>query len=168
MSATLSVLEASLGLTVLEPTFLTPFDARIPSFALALLTLVVMVFAGLLAHEAAHALVLRSAGISFVVRLFPGRAGGVGLLAATPVAAVHPDPGPGDSAWILRVAALAPLALAAPVFLIGFAYGLPADPVFAGALMGWLACAIPSPQDFSVAFYAHRALGTRGQRGGSI
>jgi hypothetical protein len=25
------------------------------------------------------------------------------------------------------------------------------------ALVGWLACAIPSPQDFSVVWYAHRA-----------
>jgi len=31
-------------------------------------------------------------------------------------------------------------------------------PVVAAAAIGWLACALPSPQDFSVAFYADRFL----------
>ena len=49
-------------------------------------------------------------------------------------------------------------ALAAPVFAVGIGGHLPSGLLPTALLIGWLACAIPSPQDFSVAIYAHRAL----------
>jgi hypothetical protein len=54
-----------------------------------------------------------------------------------------------------------PLTLALAFVLVPF--GVVPDPFATGglaaqlAVVGWLACAIPSPQDFSVVWYAHRA-----------
>lgn len=115
---------------------------------------------GLVIHEWTHALVLRLAGVDYTVSYFPGRSGGpLGLLASCPWAVVEPTPTGRDSAWVLRVAALAPVLLAVPVLATGFAGHLTPDtPILTAMAIGWLACAIPSPQDFSVAFYAHRLL----------
>ncbi|ELZ01152.1 hypothetical protein C482_08136 [Natrialba chahannaoensis JCM 10990] len=130
--------------------------------------LAVAVVVGLLAHEWMHALVLRVARIDYKLAYFPGSAAGfAGILAGRPWAVVHPQPRGHEPAWILRVAALAPLALAVPVFAVGAGFvspvAVPVDidtPIATAIAIGWLACAIPSPQDFSVAFYAHRALET--------
>ena len=122
--------------------------------------LAITVAIGLVAHECAHAVVLRLAGVEYTITYFPGRTDGVvGLLASCPWAAVHPQPTGRESTTILRVAALAPLLLAAPALGLG-ASGLIAveSPIVTAVVIGWLACALPSPQDFSVAFYAHRAL----------
>lgn len=61
--------------------------------------------------------------------------------------------------WVLRIAALMPLLLAAPVLALGAAgYLTAATPAVTAAAIGWLACSIPSPQDFSVAFHAEQLL----------
>ncbi|WP_049926963.1 hypothetical protein [Halopiger goleimassiliensis] len=115
---------------------------------------------GLLVHEGTHALVLRLARIEYGVSLFPGRSKGVlGLLASCPWAAVHPRPAGEVPPWKLRLAALAPLAMGLPVLVfVGSGTVSLETPLGTAVTIGWLGCAIPSPQDFSVAFYAHRRL----------
>lgn len=115
---------------------------------------------GLVAHECAHATVLRLAAIDYTVSVLPGRSDGlVALVTTHPWAAVSPRPSGDEPAWVLRLAALAPAALAIPVFGLGLVGSVTADtPVVAAAAIGWLACSLPSPQDFSVAFYADQLL----------
>lgn len=123
--------------------------------------LVLGVVAGLVAHECSHAAALRAAGVDYAVEFFPDRNGTVlGLLASCPWAAVRPLPTERDAAWTLRVAALTPLLLALPIALLGVAgHSLSTDaPAVTALSIGWLACAIPSPQDFSVVFHAHALL----------
>lgn len=130
--------------------------------AVAGLGLAVAVALGLVAHELAHALVLRLARIDHTVSFVPGRTEGVvrGLTSGK-LAVVSPHPTGREPAVVLRAAALAPVLLAVPVFALGAGGALPADSLLATAVaIGWLACAIPSPQDFSVVFYADRALET--------
>lgn len=133
--------------------------------SLATLVLGTAVSCGLVAHELSHALALRAAGIPYDLEWLPGR-GGDGLLHAGLTgtwATVRPRRLPtGTAPWRLRVAALTPLALVAPVALVPagvlpdpFAAG---DPYLQAFLLGWMACAIPSPQDFSLAWYAERAM----------
>lgn len=76
---------------------------------------------------------------------------------------------PDTAPWRLRVAALSPLALAVPLGAV--AVGAVPDP-FAGGhllarlgLVGWLACALPSPSDFSVAFHAEQPVEDGGATG---
>lgn len=130
-------------------------DVLVAGPALALAVVV-----GLAAHEWAHALVLRLVGIDHVISYLPGRTDGVvGLLTCCPWAAVEPRPTGHEPAVHLRAAALAPLLLAVPVFAAGFGGALPVDsPIAMAVAIGWLACAVPSPQDFSVVFYAHTLL----------
>ena len=128
---------------------------------LALPVLAASVAAGLIAHEYAHALVLHLAGVTYAVEYFPDRGDGVvTTLASCRWARVSPRPTGNEPPWVLRLAALMPLALAAPVLVAGLAGTLPMGEhyLLTAAAIGWLACAIPSPQDFSVAFYAHRVL----------
>lgn len=139
------------------------FASRVPMIGTDVVVagsaLVLAVAAGLVAHEWMHALTLRLANIDYTMTYFPGRTDGVvGLLASCPWAAVRPHPTGGEPTWLLRVAALSPFLLAAPVFAL-WIRGVPVDsPIATAVTVGWLACSIPSPQDFSVAFYAHRAL----------
>ena len=123
--------------------------------------LVCGVSAGLVIHEACHGLVLRIAGVEYDVTFFPGRHDSpLGRLASVPWAVVHPHPTGQESPVALRLAALAPLIMAVPVLglaLVGFA-PTGESPVASALVLGWLACALPSPQDFSVSFYAHRLL----------
>ncbi|WP_459810036.1 hypothetical protein [Halopiger thermotolerans] len=126
----------------------------IAGFALALSAAI-----GLVAHESAHALVLRLARVEYTVVFFPGQNGVLGRLAGCPWAVVRPTPTGREPAWVLRFAALAPALLALPVLAAGLTTDLTAETPIASAIaIGWLACSIPSPQDFSVAFYAHRLL----------
>ncbi|WP_226041988.1 hypothetical protein [Natrinema sp. DC36] len=115
---------------------------------------------GLVAHEWAHATVLRLARVEYSVSYFPGRPDGIVALVTTrPWAAVHPRPTGNESPWALRLAALAPALLAIPAFGLAAAGYVTSDtPIVAAAAIGWLACALPSPQDFSVAFHVHRLL----------
>ena len=115
---------------------------------------------GLIAHEWSHALVLRLAGIEHDVVYVPGRDEGVvAALASCRWAAVHPRPDGTESPWVFRLAAMMPLVLTLPVLGVALTGTLRLDdPIVVAAALGVLACAIPSPQDFSVAFYAHRLL----------
>ena len=127
---------------------------------------------GMIAHELAHVLVLRALGVPYVVRWLPdGHAAGrfgVGVYKAW--ATVSPRSIPRDlSSWGLRLAAVAPLALAAPALLV-LAGALPdplasGDPFAVAATVAWLGCALPSPQDFSLFWYADRVVdGRAGER----
>ncbi len=120
---------------------------------------------GLVAHELAHALALRAAGLSHTVEVLPGRQerGGPSTGVGGPLARVRPTGVPDDvSPWAVRCAALTPLLLASPLALL--LLGVLPNPFATGnvtaelALVGWLGCAIPSPRDFSVAWYPDRAL----------
>lgn len=115
---------------------------------------------GLVAHEWAHATVLRLARVEYSVSYLPGRPDGlVALVTTRPWAAVYPRPTGTEPPWALRLAALAPALLAIPAFGLAFAGYVTSDtPIVAAATIGWLACALPSPQDFSVAFHAHELL----------
>ena len=120
---------------------------------------------GTVTHELSHAVALRAFGVPVEISWLPGRER-TGLLRAALAggwAAVSPRAVPRDlQPWRLRVAAMMPLLLAAPLALVGL--GVLTDP-FAGdtlyraaAAVGWLACALPSPQDFSVLWYAEAAI----------
>ncbi|WP_049921036.1 hypothetical protein [Halopiger djelfimassiliensis] len=130
--------------------------------AVAGCVLALAVATGLVAHEWTHAFVLRLARIDYAVSYAPDRTGGIaGIVTSCPWAVVHPRPDGHEPPWVLRVAALAPLLLALPVVGLELAGVLSTEsPVVLALAIGWLACAIPSPQDFSVVFYAHRVLET--------
>lgn len=117
---------------------------------------------GLIAHELTHAVVLRTLGVPYDITWFPGSetstlAGG---LTGT-WAAVTPRTIPARvPTWGIQLSAIAPLVLAAPLLplVIGvvqppFAVG---NPYVAASIVAWLACSIPSPQDFSVFWHADR------------
>ena len=134
--------------------------------------LLVAVVLGTVAHELSHATVLAAFGVPYRIEWLPARAQ-AGLLRAGVLggwASVTPREIPsGLAPWRLRVAALAPLALAVPFALV-FAGVLP-DPIASGnplvqaATVGWLACALPSPADFSLFSHAGRAIEEYGGSG---
>lgn len=130
----------------------------------AVLALLAALGVGTVVHELLHAGVLRAAGATVDVHWgSDGQserhwAALTGSLAAVRLRHVPPT----LSAWHLRVASLAPLVLATPLVAIGA--GIVPDP-FGGpdylvqfALIGWLACALPSPDDFSVFWHAADVL----------
>ncbi|WP_135362913.1 hypothetical protein [Halosimplex halophilum] len=136
---------------------MTPID-----IVAAAAVLVLAVSLGLVAHELAHAAVLRAAGVAYRIDWFPGDDTGVlGAGLRGRWAAVRPRATAETPAWVLRCSAVMPLALAAPLALVPL--GFVPDP-FAGegvarfAAAGWMACALPSPQDFSVLWYADAAV----------
>lgn len=114
---------------------------------------------GVFVHECLHALCLRAAGVPCSLRV-GGEGDAIGLgIGFGAIASVRMDRVPPSvDPWQLRVAALSPLVLTAPLFAI--ALGVVPDPFAVGtlyeqtALVGWLACALPSPQDFSQYFHA--------------
>lgn len=120
---------------------------------------------GTILHELSHAFALRAFGISFEMEWLPNRKHS-GLLRASIAggwASVRPLSLPsGLSPWSLRIAALMPLLLATPIVFI--IVGVVPDPFGTGnpyvtaAAIGWLGCAIPSPQDFSLVWYAEQAI----------
>lgn len=135
--------------------------AHIEAAALLVGTAVV----GVVAHELSHALALRLAGVSYTVELLPGREdrGNLSAGIGSPLARVRPTRLPDDlSPWSIRGAALMPFVLSAPLGLV--LAGVVPDPFAAGALVPqlalviWIGCSIPSPQDFSVAWYPRRAM----------
>jgi hypothetical protein len=127
---------------------------------LAGVVLVATVGIGTVVHELLHVAVLRASGVDYELRWLHGSGadrlgGGVfGTWASVELRAVPADLPP----WRLRVASLAPLLLAAP--LAGIAFGVVPDPFAGDALLvklvvvGWLACSLPSPQDFSMVWHA--------------
>lgn len=135
------------------------------SLAGAGLVLLLSVGVGIVAHELSHAAVLYFVGIQCDIDIGPEWVG-LGQFDTNTYgawAAVTPrDISPETSAWALRLSSVAPLILAVPFVTV--ATGLLPDPLQADSLfltawtVGWLACAIPSPQDFSVFWYAERAV----------
>jgi hypothetical protein len=134
------------------------------------LALLVAVTAGIVAHELSHALFLRAVGVSFDLRWFPSQDGATRLRASVTggLASVQLREIPDDlSPWKLRAAALMPFLLSTPFVLVGF--GIAPDPFQAGnaalsaAMVGWLGCALPSPQDFSMFWYAEQIINRGGE-----
>lgn len=122
----------------------------------ALAALVGSLLFGVFAHESAHAVTLRALGIPYTVSWGP-TVGAERFGIAGALASVTPAAETGTAPWKLRLSALMPLALVAP-FLPVLAGWVP-DPVATGeiwlrlAVIGWLACAIPSPADFAVVWH---------------
>lgn len=139
-----------------------------PTLVGAALVLCVAVAVGVVAHELLHAAVLHLLGIRYDLTVGVGRVG-IGNADADTSGAlgrvVPPETAPDGAAWKMRLSSIAPLALAVPVLAVGAGVvpaPLPADdPLLTAWAVGWLACAIPSPQDFSVFWYAERALADR-------
>jgi hypothetical protein len=131
------------------------------------IVLVGTVAVGLIAHELAHALALYRFGVPFEIRWFPGDGRSrqeAGRLSGT-WASVTPSRIPSAvPAWGIQLSALAPLALTLPVVVLagGVLPFLSMDnPYVAAMTVAWLACSIPSPQDFSVFWYADAAVAKR-------
>lgn len=129
----------------------------------AAVVLIVVLGAGTIVHELSHAFMLHALGISYTIDWLPGHdAAGASSLLGT-WASVFPRSVPSDlEPWRLRVAALMPLTLATPMVLV-LAGVIPdplasGDPIVASATVGWLACALPSPQDFSLVWHAEHAI----------
>lgn len=129
------------------------------------MVLLITVVVGIVAHELSHAAVLYLFGIEHDISIRPDRTGTSQFDANTPGAwavVVPREISPETPAWVMRLSSIAPLALAVP-FLAVFT-GVVPDPLQAESLLltawtvGWLACAIPSPQDFSVFWHAERAI----------
>lgn len=125
------------------------------SAVVALVALLVSLATGVVVHEALHLLVLRRAGVDCSLNFESTRnwrslrALVAGRLASVELDSVPPSCSP----WHLRIAALAPLGMVpvagSYVTLVGV--GLAADTLVGSmALVGWLACAIPSPADFAI------------------
>ncbi|WP_338727953.1 hypothetical protein [Haladaptatus sp. DJG-WS-42] len=116
--------------------------------------------AGIIAHELSHALALSTLGVSYRIDWAPARDDGLlSMVFFGKLASVTPQAFPATRAPLrLKIASMMPLTLLLP--LAGIPLGVLPDPFATGnltlqvALIGWMACAIPSPQDFSVLWYA--------------
>lgn len=134
-------------------------DLTLPALALfAAVTL------GTIVHEHLHASVLQIAGVPYEMHWLAGASDatlGSGLLGTWASVEIRSLPD-GLAPWTLRAASLSPLLLAVP--LLAIPAGLVADP-FAGdhlvlqaAVLGWMACALPSPADFSLVWHAEQLV----------
>lgn len=130
--------------------------------------LLVALCLGTLSHELLHAGCLHAAGVPVEIH-WGGRPGSDDRLGDVTgaLASVEPTYIPADlPPWTLRVAALSPLVLGLP--LVAIAVGAVPDPFAGGpvvvqsAVVGWLACALPSPQDFSQAWHAPQVVAEHG------
>ena len=131
----------------------------------ALLILAGSVVLGTIAHELSHAAALRAFGVSCELRWLPDRGptgslrmGIRGRWAMVTYRERSRDLAP----WKLRVASMMPFSLAIPVFAVGLGVGWlgaieQSLPITLG-LLGWLACAIPSPDDFSIFWYPEQSI----------
>ena len=133
----------------------------------AVLVLLSMLCLGTVAHELAHASVLHVLGVPYDIEWLPDRGSGtvynVGIFGTWATVTPRSIP-PEVSPWGLRLSALAPLGLAAPLVLV-FVGVLPdplssTNPVHVVGTVTWLAFALPSPRDFSLFWYADRVLET--------
>ena len=132
----------------------------------ALLVLVVCVFLGTIAHELSHAAALRVFQVPHEVRWFPDRGPSGSLrmgLRGRWAMVVYRDIPPNLSPWKLRVASLMPLTLTIPVIAIVYQGTLTAGIVdghlYASlAIIGWLACALPSPADFAIFWHPEESI----------
>lgn len=134
-------------------------------FAVGFLALLVAV--GTIIHEFLHAIILRAFGIPYTIEWFTvSHMSSLQSWFTVKWATVTPGSLPADvSPWQLRLAALAPLSIAAP-FVLVIAGVLP-DPFAQGTLtlklaaIALMASAIPSPDDFSLFWHAERVLSER-------
>lgn len=123
---------------------------------------------GTVAHELSHATVLHALGVEYEFELLPDRnvVGLLGVGVSKNLATVTPTSIPAELSprW-LRLSALAPLALAVPPALL--VTGIGSTPrtldsaILAAATVGWFACALPSPQDFSLFWHAEQVMADR-------
>lgn len=130
--------------------------------------LVAAVVVGTTLHELSHALALAASGVPCQITVRPDRdeSGLLGASLPGAWATVTPTAVPsGFSPWQLRTAAMMPFCLAAPFALV--LVGVVPNPFVSGGLplqlaaVGWLGCALPSPQDFSLLWYPERAIADR-------
>lgn len=130
------------------------------------LALLAAVGVGTIAHELSHAITLRAVGVSYEFEWnpTPDGTGARCTRIADGLAAVKLRRIPeGLAPWKIRAAALMPFLLSAPFALV--LLGVVPDPFEAGdialraASVGWLACALPSPKDFSMVWYPRQVLG---------
>lgn len=121
---------------------------------------------GLVLHELTHAVVLHVLGVPYDINWFPSRDPtgrfDLGLMGAW--ATVTPRWMPENvPTWGLRVSALAPLTLVLPFALVAIGVGpdltTSNNAFVAAGTIAWLACALPSPQDFSLFWYADQVVG---------
>lgn len=129
------------------------------------MVLLLTVCVGIVAHELSHAAVLNLLGIQCDIIIGPEQVGTSQFdpnIPGTWAAVIPRKISPGTSAWAMRLSSVAPLVLAVPFVMV--VTGIVPDPLQANSpllsawTVGWLACAIPSPQDFSVFWYAERAV----------
>lgn len=137
---------------------------ELTSFIGVVFALLVTACIGVVAHELSHAVILHFLGIPYEIEWFPADSGGrqfsVGVFGAW--ASVTPCRIPQTApTWGLRLSAIAPFVLLFPFVLV--TAGLLPNPLhegdaFTAVAIAWLGCALPSPQDFSVFWYADSAL----------
>jgi len=136
-----------------------------PTAIVGAVVLVCTLGVGTVAHELSHALALEIYGISYEIEWLPDRSetGPLRRYYSGPLATVTPLDLQGMTVSTpLRVAAMMPFALVLPLAPVGA--GILPDPFQVGtlpsqlALIGWLACALPSPRDFSLFWYADRIV----------
>jgi len=141
------------------------FTQRVVELAGAGCVLVAALVVGTVAHELSHAGVLGALGVPHDVAWLPTSesSGVLALSLRGSLATVTPQSIPSDvPAWGLRCAAVAPFVLATPLLLV--LLGVLPDPVASGdpfltaATVAWFACSLPSPQDFSLFWYAGRVI----------
>lgn len=126
------------------------------SLAIAGLALAATLAVGVLVHEWLHVLVLRRGGVdcSLTFESTAEAASGLETLVSGSVAAVRLEAVPATcSDRILRAAALAPLVMLVPVAALALAAPGFDAPLTAAVVVGWMACALPSPADFAIAWH---------------
>lgn len=133
------------------------------SVASALVALLASVTVGVLVHESLHLLVLRRAGVDCSLTVESTRNWrSLHAVVAGRLASVELESVPAScSPWHLRLAALAPLGMVpvAAGYVALVDGGLAADTLIGSmALVGWLACAIPSPADFAIVWRPHETV----------
>ena len=126
--------------------------------------LLVTICLGTVVHELTHAAALSVFGIPYTVVWLSDRSSGqfaagvAGTWASVVPQTVQVDTSP----WEVRLAAMAPVVLAVPFLTIPLGF-VPESVVMGdvarlAVAIAWLGCALPSPQDFSLFWYAERAL----------
>ena len=134
----------------------------IATVALGGLGLLLSVTVGVLVHELLHVVVLRTAGVRCSVAVRPaGDGSGFQTLVSGSWASVEMESVPTNcSLWRLRAAAMAPLSMLLPVGV--YAWFVTTGVVTSSLLgsmvvIGWMACALPSPADFSIVWHTDEA-----------